>query len=102
MLDALRHALRCGWQMEPRAKSHGVSKFAANALAIVACAADADDAIRRRATRHLLHGMLARRAAASRKEKGLCAICSHFSRVGAFDTDGERVDDEAALEESGR
>lgn len=45
--------------MEPRAKSHGVSKFAANALAILACSHDAADNIRRLATRHLLHGMLA-------------------------------------------
>lgn len=58
VVNALRHSLRCGWTMEPRAKSHGVSKFAANSLAVLACAPDADDGIRRLATRHLLHGML--------------------------------------------
>ena len=54
VVDALRHACRCGWRMEPRARSHGVSKFAANALAVVAAAGDADDGVRRRAARHLL------------------------------------------------
>ena len=32
VVDALRHALRCGWRMEQRCRSHGVAKFAANAL----------------------------------------------------------------------
>ena len=58
VVSALRHAMRVGWKMEPDAKSHGVSKFAANALAIVATARDAQDDVRRLATRHLLYGML--------------------------------------------
>ena len=54
VVDALRHALRCGWRMEQRCRSHGVAKFAANALAVLAAAPDALDSIRRRAARHLL------------------------------------------------
>lgn len=59
VVNALRHAMRCGWHMESRAKSHGVSKFAANALATIACSHEAPDNIRRLATRHLLNCMLA-------------------------------------------
>ena len=57
VVDALRHALRCGWRVEPRCRSHGVAKFAANALAVLASSPDALDAIRRRAARHLLSAM---------------------------------------------
>ena len=53
VVDALRHALRCGWRMEQRCRSHGVAKFAANALAVLAAAPDALDSIRTVSYTHL-------------------------------------------------
>ncbi|KAJ8601677.1 hypothetical protein CTAYLR_007459 [Chrysophaeum taylorii] len=100
VVDALRHSLRCGWQMEPRARSHGVSKFAANALAIVACSHDAADDIRRLATRHLLHGMLAWLVDAT-PEPDLDGHDDHASRGGgqAFSERGSRRTSAEVVEE---
>jgi len=53
VIEGLSLALRIGWHVH-----HSAPKLAANALATLATCPNADDALRRQATRHLLGGML--------------------------------------------
>eukprot|EP00931_Biecheleriopsis_adriatica_P059447 TRINITY_DN35568_c0_g1_i1.p1 TRINITY_DN35568_c0_g1~~TRINITY_DN35568_c0_g1_i1.p1 ORF type:complete len:1427 (-),score=268.55 TRINITY_DN35568_c0_g1_i1:42-4298(-) len=53
IVEGLGLALRCGWSIH-----HGVAKFSANALTILATSDGAEDSLRREAVRLLLGGML--------------------------------------------
>eukprot|EP00929_Paragymnodinium_shiwhaense_P078180 TRINITY_DN40481_c0_g1_i3.p1 TRINITY_DN40481_c0_g1~~TRINITY_DN40481_c0_g1_i3.p1 ORF type:complete len:1559 (-),score=419.77 TRINITY_DN40481_c0_g1_i3:124-4800(-) len=53
IVEGLGLALRCGWRIH-----HGVAKFSANALTILATSEGAEDKLRRKAVRLLLGGLL--------------------------------------------